>query len=210
MARPNVRLALIVAIACACALAWGCTTTAGTASSSSADAPSSGAPSSASPPASSSSASFSPTSTAEPSAVPEATAILGEDEWGDLLESLGPDAVAFGRRVQGELPQTAYAQWSGEGGGEPVEFTEPAQIRALFNALASAGVGEEAKEVRTDDYTSFWFVFADGGRFSFNFDSMAVDLPDDNSYVEYSVLAGDDLQAFAAIAQAHTLESYMD
>ena len=119
---------------------------------------------------------------------------------GGLLEALGDDAVAFAQRARSELPVAAYAQYSGVSSGDPVELDNPADILALFNALAAADLGEEATEIRTDDYTSFWFAFADGSRYSFNFDSMAVDLPDDGSYRYYKVESGPDLEHFAAIA----------
>ena len=132
--------------------------------------------------------------------MPTAASVIGEDQWGSLLPALGDDAIAFARRVQDELPTAAYAQYSGVASGEAVEFDEPGEIAALFNALASADLGPEAQELRTDDYTSFWFVFADGQRYSFSFDSMAIDLPDDGMYAYYQVEGNDDLDQFAAIA----------
>ena len=120
---------------------------------------------------------------------------------GGLLEALGDDAVAFAQRARSELPVAAYAQYSGVSSGEPMKFDDPNDIEALFNALATAELGPEASEVRTDDYTSFWFEFANGDRFSFNFDSMAVDLPNDGSYTYYEVKGNDDLDRFAAIAK---------
>ena len=141
---------------------------------------------------------------------PSASDVLPESEWGNLFESIGAEAVAFGRRVQGELPVAACVQWSGVGGGEPVEFADPGTVRAVFNALASADVGDEAGEVRTDDYTSFQFVFADGEQYSVSFDSLAITLHENGRYVVYSVDAGADFHALVAMARQATMEGLSD
>lgn len=140
--------------------------------------------------------------------IPSAQDLLAENAWGNLLSALGSEALAFGRRVQDELPVAAYAQWSGVGGGEPLELTDPAQIRALFNALAGASLGEEASQVTTDDSTAFWFVFADGERFSVSLDSLALVLYKDGHYTAYLIDANDDFYLFAELARQKTLSGY--
>ena len=74
---------------------------------------------------------------------------------------MGDVYVQFGRRVQNDMPVRARIQWSGVGGGFPIEVTEPSQIRALFNSLAEASIEGEASEIRTDDYIWISFDFAD-------------------------------------------------
>ncbi|MBQ9004572.1 MAG: hypothetical protein IJ087_22270 [Eggerthellaceae bacterium] len=157
---------------------------------------------------SASSASHASGSVLDANEVPSAQAVLAESEWGDLFATIGDTAVTFGRRVQGELPTVVYVQWSGVGGGEPIEFTDPGEIRAAFNALAGASIGDEAKETHTDDYTSFQFTFADGEQFSVSFDSLSVTLHENGRYATYSVVVDDDFRAFAGMARQKTLATY--
>ena len=116
--------------------------------------------------------------------------------------------MAFGRRVQGELPVQAIACWQGEGGGEPVGFTDPAEIRALFNALASVRLTGYAELVRTDDYTSFSFTFADGSAQVFSFDSMTVEVREGDSWKFHDIHVTPEFETLCAIAQEITLKSY--
>lgn len=125
-----------------------------------------------------------------------------------MFATLGDDAVAFGKRVQGELPVKAYALWQGVGGGEPVEFDDPADICALFNALAGTSIASEAETVTTDDYTSFGFTFADGSRFSVMFDSMALEVSEGGTWKAYAIDPGPGLDDFASLAKEHTQSTY--
>ena len=129
---------------------------------------------------------------------------MGESEWGDLFATKGPDAVEFGRRVQTDLPVKAYACWQGEGGGEPIWYDDPDDIRELFNALASSGVAGEAKFVSTDDYTSFGFEFSNGESYGFMFSSMALEVQEDGKWNAYAVDASPALESYAKQAKERT------
>ena len=120
---------------------------------------------------------------------------------------MGDEYVAFGRRVQGELPVRAYACYQGEGGGDPIWYDDEAAVVALFNALAATHATEDAGEVRSDDYTSFGFEFADGSRTSFMFDSMTFMVAEGNVWKVYGLDYGSDLSAFADEARKATLGS---
>ena len=108
-------------------------------------------PSSASSAASSgvSSASSAASSASAPSGGSQVEGVLPESAWGNLFATVGESAVAFGQRVQADLPVKAYACWQGEGGGEPIWYEDPADVKALFNALASSGVAGAAQSVST-------------------------------------------------------------
>ena len=147
------------------------------------------------------SATVASTDSAPSSGVPTAQNVLEEAYWGSFLPAYGDSAVAFGRKALASLPARAYVQYSGVASGPVVELDDPDEIRALFNALACADIGPAATEVRTDDYFSCGFTFGDGSKFGFNFDSMAIDLPDDGTYECYQVVGSDDLAAFAGIAK---------
>ena len=136
------------------------------------------------------------------SGVPTAESVLPESEWGSLFPVVGDEAVEFGRRVQADLPVKAFAEYDGMASGTPVEFTDPGEIRALFNALAVANADEEASMVSTDDYTRFWFEFDDGTEYGFFFDSMAVEKWVDGKYRAFAVTVNDDLAWFALQASA--------
>ena len=188
----NASFALAAAMLLACCALVGCASSDMQSDSSSSTGPSS---------ASSASLASSPVSSG-------ASAVLLESEWGDYFPTLGDDAVAFGQRVQSELPVKAYALYQGEGGGEPIEFDDPADIAALFNALASTNVGEPATEVSTDDYTSFWFEFADGSSFGFMFDSMTIEMEKDGTWEFYAIEPNPALESFASLAKQHTMEMH--
>ena len=134
--------------------------------------------------------------------------MLPESEWGNLFVTVGEGAIAFGQRVQNDLPVKAYACWQGEGGGEPIWFDDPADIRALFNGLASSGIAGEATTMTTDDYYSFGFEFANGDRYGFMFDSMVLQVKDGDSWKFYDVAPSPELAAFAYQAQQYTMGDY--
>ena len=121
---------------------------------------------------------------------------------------MGDEYVAFGRRVQGELPVRAYACYQGEGGGDPIWYDDAATVVALFNALAAAHATEDAGEVRSDDYTSFGFEFADGSNYGFMFDSMSVQVPRGNSWEFYELDPSPALKSYADAAREYTLSRY--
>ncbi|MBQ9043768.1 MAG: hypothetical protein IJ111_13255 [Eggerthellaceae bacterium] len=180
-------------------LVAGCANAATSSSTSAAsNASSLSAVSSSSEPASSTSASAGKT---DGSALPE-------EKWGDYFAVLGDDAVAFGRRVQTELPVKAYACYQGEGGGEPIWFEDQADIVSLFNALAATNAAGDAAEVRTDDYTSFGFEFADGTRSDFTFDSMTFMVQEGNSWKIYAIAPNPALEAYADQAKSYTMSLY--
>lgn len=116
--------------------------------------------------------------------------------------------MAFGQRVQTDLPVKAYACWQGEGGGDPIWYEDPADIRSLFNALASSGIAGEAQSVSSDDYTSFGFTFADGETYGFMFDSMALEVQEDGKWKAYEVDASPALASYAEQAKKHTMAQY--
>ncbi len=147
-------------------------------------------------------------SVSSPKPSQSATKVLPESEWGDLFATIGDNAIAFGQRVQGDLPVKAYACWQGIGGGYPIWFEDPADIVSLFNALASSGVAGEATTMTTDDYYSFGFEFANGETFGFMFDSMVVQVKDGDSWKFYDVAASPALAAFANQAMKHTMGDY--
>lgn len=168
-----------------------------------------GCSSAASSASSSSTSSFASSSVASPSSsAPSSSAssdgVLGESEWGDLFAAKGEDAIAFGRRVQTDLPVRAYACWQGEGGGEPIWYESPDDIRKLFNALASSGIAGEAQAVSTDDYTSFGFEFADGDSYGFMFSSMALEVQEDGKWKAYELDPSPALTPFAQQAKERT------
>ena len=193
------RLAVAFAVACGLLALVGCATDGSQTSSSISSQKSPEASSQASSDASSVSAAASTASS---------VAVLPESEWGNLFPTLGDGAVAFGQRVQNELPVKAYACWQGEGGGEPILFESPDDIAALFNALASSGVGGKATTVSTDDYTSFGFKFADDAGFSFMFDSMTVMVDVGDKWEFYDVDPSPALASYAAQAWKHTMSQY--
>lgn len=139
-------------------------------------------------------------STATVPGAPRADAVLAEDEWGDFFQTRGEGAVEFGRRVQDDLPVRAVALWAGEGGGSPIEFTDPAEIRALFNALAASNVAGETTTFTTDDYSSFGFEFADGTSCAFYFDSLAFDVGTGDGHLFYDLDPSPDLNTFLQLA----------
>lgn len=196
-------------IVCGIVVLVGCASTnasTGSSASSDARAGSSAASGSLSAPASSLSGTVTPS---EPSpSIAAATSVLPESEWGALFATIGQDAVAFGQRVQTDLPVRAHVCWQGEGGGDPIWFEDAADIQALFNALASSGVKGEAETVTTDDYTSFMFEFSDGARYNIMFDSMAVQVAEGNTWKFYAVDPSPALASFADLAEAHTMASY--
>lgn len=147
-------------------------------------------------------------SVSSPKLSQSAAKVLPESEWGDLFATIGDNAIAFGQRVQGDLPVKAYACWQGIGGGDPIWFEDPADIVSLFNALASSSVAGEATTMSTDDYYSFGFEFANGETFGFMFDSMVVQVKDGDSWKFYDVAASPALAAFANQAMKHTMGDY--
>ena len=189
------RLITVIVVGLGALLIAGCASTSSSASSA-AGSQSSSAPSSAS------------SSASAPSAASGVAGVLPEVEWGDLFATVGDDAIAFGQRVQSELPVKAYALWQGEGGGEPIWYEDPADIRALFNALAASGIAGEAQTITTDDYTSFGFEFADGTKFSVMFDSMSLQVQEGNAWKFYQVAPSAELSSYADQAKRHTMESY--
>ena len=203
------KVLVVLLVICGITILAGCT-----GSSAPSESSASSEPSSAGGSASSASGSSTVSSAASPSSasgsVPTSSVagILPESEWGDLFATLGEDAVAFGNRVQAELPVKAYACWQGEGGGDPLWYEDPADITALFNALAESGIAGEAKTVSTDDYTSFGFEFADGTRFGVMMDSMSIQVAEGNTWMFYEVDASPALQSFADQAKKHTMASY--
>ena len=197
-------LALVFALTACMVLAVGCAASSSNASSATSSATSAAKSSSAASSQAQSSSTASTTATSEEA--PTASEVVPESEWGTLFAVFGDEAVAFGQRVQSELPASAFAEYDGVASGEPIEFTDPGQIRALFNALAQSNAVEGADEIRTDDYTRFWFVFADGSRQSFFFDSMTVQKTVDNSYVFYTVDPMSDLTWFIDAAKGRFLE----
>ena len=132
--------------------------------------------------------------------VPTADFVASEDQWGNLFPTLGDKAVEFGRRVQNELPVKAHVRYSGMAGGIPVEFTDPGTVRAMFNCLATANIGDPAAMISTDDYTDFWLEFEDGTGFGLNLDSMSVGIKTDGKYMMYYLDANKDFERFAVIA----------
>ena len=157
---------------------------------------------------SASSSSASSTSSASSSSAPTSVpsdSVLPESEWGDYFSVLGEDAVAFGQRVQTELPVEAYALWEGVGGGDPVELTDSADICTLFNALASANIAGEATMISTDDYTTFGFKFADGTGYRFRYDSLAVEVKEGSTWNYYALDASPEFYAYAELAKRHTM-----
>ena len=195
----NVRkLAVIAIVVLGAMMIAGCAGASASSSSSSASVSSSAASSSAS----SSESSASSGSSASVDGAPTADSVLKEGEWGTLFSRKGDSALEFGRRVQTDLPVKAFAEYDGMAGGTPVEFDDPAQIRALFNALASANADSENAMVSTDDYTKFWFEFQDGTEYGFFFDSMSIEVTEDGKYHAYAVEGGADLAWFASAARA--------
>lgn len=193
---------LCALIACAALAMTGCS---GSGSSSAASSGSSSASSSsASSQGSSSTASKSTSSSTRQQTidgpVPTADFVASEDQWGNLFPTLGDKAVEFGRRVQNELPVKAHVRYSGMAGGIPVEFTDPGTIRAMFNCLATANIGDPAAMISTDDYTDFWLEFEDGTGFGLNLDSMSVGIKTDGKYMMYYLDANKDFERFAVIA----------
>ena len=102
----------------------------------------------------------------------------------------------------------AYACWQGVGGGEPIWYEDPADIRSLFNALAESGIAGEATMISTDDYTSFGFEFADGSNYGFMFDSMSIQVPRGNSWEFYELDPSSALKSYADAAREYTLSRY--
>lgn len=155
-----------------------------------------------------SSASSAASSASAPSGGSQVEGVLPESAWGNLFATVGESAVAFGQRVQADLPVKAYACWQGEGGGEPIWYEDPADVKALFNALASSGVAGEAQSVSTDDYTSFGFEFANGDTYGFMFDSMALEVQEGGTWKAYELDASPALAAYAQNAKDHTMSQY--
>ena len=113
--------------------------------------------------------------------------------------------MQFGQRVQTELPVRAYACWQGMGGGEPIWYDDPAEIRALFNALAATNLAGKATTISTDDYTSFGFKFADDTGYGVMFDSMTVQIEENNVMEFYDLDITPELARFARQARQHTM-----
>ena len=130
--------------------------------------------------------------------------MLPEGEWGSFLSTVGDDAVEFGRRVQDDLPVAAYAEYDSMAGGSPLKFTDPGEVRALFNGLAAANAEAPATMPSTDDYTQFWFEFSDGTTFGFHFSSMIYEKHTDSGYVDFTLTPNDNWVWFALAAQDYT------
>ena len=143
-------LALVFALTACMVLAVGCAASSSNASSATSSATSAAKSSSAASSQAQSSSTASTTATSEEA--PTASEVVPESEWGTLFAVFGDEAVAFGQRVQSELPASAFAEYDGVASGEPIEFTDPGQIRALFNALAQSNAVEGADEIRTEYY----------------------------------------------------------
>lgn len=206
----SVRHAIVAAITLSVALVLGGCATSPTSSVASDDGSSSGSEAS-SVSASSDSTSLSSSSVPDQQTlssvnssveVPRADSVLPEDKWGNYFTTCGDEVVEFGRRVQSEVPAKAYISWLGEGGGTGVETTDPAEIRALFNALASSNVIGETNTMWTDDSSGFGFQFSDGSSFGFNFEGMAFGVDDKaaNIYRFYELDPSPELSQFRQIA----------
>ena len=149
-----------------------------------------------------------PASPAAPLTPASPGAVLPKQSWGSLFSTMGEEYVAFGERVLGETPTRAYVCYQGEGGGDPIWFDDADEIVDIFNALAATNALEGEWEVRTDDYTSFGFEFADGSRTSFMFDSLTFMVAENNQWKIYGLETNSTFDRYASMARTATLGSY--